>query len=551
VKTAVNRALAVGVLAAVTGLAFLVALTFFRRGGYGEDESYLVHAYFGDATGLTWKSRVQIAGIQIGEIDDITLSGARARLELRIRNDIPLHQDACVTKTFPSALLPDAVLEAVPGTPEKPLLKDLPEEKREITCVRSAATAQQVMDAMASIAQDVQAITGDLAKTVSGNQGSLREIVENLARITSQVDDVMGENSQALQDILTNTRDLTGDLAEMSSREKDRVSNIARNIEQLTGQLRVVVASVQEIIDPQAGAPGAGGGAPLTKEQQRAQAEAQGVRQSLDKLNTSLTRLDEIVAKVGEGKSVAGKLLVDERLGRQLGNAVDTVSDYVDRVNRLQIQLQLRSEWLLNQTFAEGRPGTKIYFSARLLPRPDKYYLLELVSDPRGVDSVTTETVTTGTGDASTSVTTTRRLNEEKLTFSFQLAKRYGPLTFRIGIIEGSGGAGTDLHLLDDSLQLSASIYQFSRAFQGTTSTADRAVYPRAKVWLNYYFLQHFFVTTGVDDFLNQWQTGRYPGGRLFNIGTDVFFGGGVYFTDDDLKTLLGSGVGGAAGAMP
>jgi phospholipid/cholesterol/gamma-HCH transport system substrate-binding protein len=304
---------------------------------------------------------------------------------------------------------------------------------------------------------------------------------------------------------------------------------------------------VQDIIDPQAGGPAPSGGAPLTPAERQAREEARGVRQSLDRLNSSLTRLDEIVAKVGEGKSVAGKLLVDERLGRQLGNAVENVSDYLDRVNRLQIQLQLRSEWLLNQTFAEGRPGTKIYFSARLLPKPDKFYLVELVSDPRGVETVTTETVTTGTDPA---VVTTRRLNEEKLTFSFQLGKRYGPLTFRIGIIEGSGGAGTDLHLLNDSLQLSASIYQFSRAFQDTAGNADRAVYPRAKVWLNYYFLQHFFLTTGVDDFLNQWQTGRYPGGRLFNIGTDVFFGGGVYFTDDDLKTLLGSGAGSAAGAL-
>jgi phospholipid/cholesterol/gamma-HCH transport system substrate-binding protein len=65
---------------------------------------------------------------------------------------------------------------------------------------------------------------------------------------------------------------------------------------------------------------------------------------------------------------------------------------------------------------------------------------------------------------------------------------------------------------------------------------------------MNYYFLQNFYVTTGVDDFLNAWRSGSYPGGRSFNVGTDVFFGGGFYFTDDDLKTLLGSG---AASAMP
>src|SRR5512138_2860135 len=96
VKPAWNRALAVGVLAAVTGVAFVLALTFFRKGGFSDKDSYLVHADFPDATGLTWKSRVQIAGIQIGEVSDITLLGAKARLDIRIKNGIELHTDACL-----------------------------------------------------------------------------------------------------------------------------------------------------------------------------------------------------------------------------------------------------------------------------------------------------------------------------------------------------------------------------------------------------------------------------------------------------------------------
>ncbi len=162
------------------------------------------------------------------------------------------------------------------------------------------------------------------------------------------------------------------------------------------------------------------------------------------------------------------------------------------------------------------------------------------------MDTYKTETVTT---PAAQTITTTRT-NEQKLTFSLQLGKRYGPVTFRIGIIEGSGGGGADLHLLRDSLQLSASIYQFSRAYQSSTLTGTEVMlYPRAKVWLNYYFFQHLFLTTGVDDFLNRWRQGNYPGflgGRSFNIGTDVFFGAGLYFNDDDLKTLLGAGAGSA-----
>lgn len=564
-KPVVNKALAVGVLTALVGGLFLVALTFIRTGGYSERDSYLVHAYFKDATGLTWKSKLQIAGIQVGEVVGIGLEGPRARLDIRVKEGIELHADACFVKTYPSALLPDAVLEASPGSPETPILSELPEEQREVKCVREAATVQQVTDMMAAIAKDIQTITGDLALTVSGDQGSMREIVENLARVTRQVDDVVAQNSDRLSAILENTRGFTGALAEISERDKEKVHAIARNVEELTARLNLVVASVQDIVDPEAAQPGAPGrpgaqgapaapGAPgaesptgtppsaLAARETATSSEARGVKQAVDRLSASLAKLDDMMAKVSDGKSVAGKLLVDERLGRQVGSAIEGVSDYVDRLTKLQIQLNLRSEWLLNQSIENGTPGTKIYFAARLLPKPDKFYLVELVSDPRGVDTVTTETVTT---DAGGTTRLTRRLNEEKLTFSAQIGKRYGPFTFRAGIIEGSGGVGSDLHLLKDRLQFSASLYQFSRAFQDGDGNVDEAAYPRAKVWLNYYFWDHFYVTTGADDFLNKWQTGRYPGGRQFSIGTDVFFGGGLYFTDDDLKTLLGS-VGGA-----
>src|SRR6266550_7063119 len=119
-----TKAFLVGLLVAVCGGAFLVAFTFFKKGGYGEKDSYLVYAYFNDASGLTWKSRVQIAGIQVGEVEKVRLEGDRARLDIRIKNDIVMRQDACFTKRLPSPLLPDALLDVALGNPKAPAMKD-------------------------------------------------------------------------------------------------------------------------------------------------------------------------------------------------------------------------------------------------------------------------------------------------------------------------------------------------------------------------------------------------------------------------------------------
>src|SRR5512137_2357537 len=211
-KPTLNRALAVGLLVAVAGGLFLVAFTFFRKGGLATRDSYPVTAVFDDVTGLAWKSKVQVAGIAIGEVTDIQLTGEKALVTIRVKNDIPLRENACLTKRFPSALLPDALLEATIGSAPAPLLRDVPADRRRITCVREAANVAKLMESLSKIAADIQVVSSDLAKTVGGTQGSVREIIENLTAVTRSVDRLLEENSSKVAGILSNTEALTGEL---------------------------------------------------------------------------------------------------------------------------------------------------------------------------------------------------------------------------------------------------------------------------------------------------------------------------------------------------
>ena len=514
-KPLLNKAFTVGLLAAAAAVAFIVAFTFFQKGGYSGRDSYTVFAFFGDATGLTWKSRVQIAGIQVGEVEQITLEGQRARLQLRIRKDIDFRADGCLTKRFPSALLPDALLDAVPGSLRAPSLRDLPPEQREVKCVDEGVSVAKLMGSLEKISNDISAVTGELAGTMRGEQGSIRDIIENLARITANLDRTVAESQGKVRAILDSTEALTGTLADVTSRDKERYHAIAKNVEEASARLNDVLASLQD-----------------KGELKGAVADA---RAALEKLNASLEDVKKTTAAIAEGKGVAGKLLTDERLGEKVGNALDGISNYVDRLVKLQLQVDLRSEWLLSQR------GAKTYFGLRLLPRPDKYYIFELVNDPRGGSTQTVEVDSSQVNNGPvTTTTTTKQIYDNRLFFSLEFAKRYGPTTFRVGIIESSGGVGADLHLLDDSLKISFNLYQFSR---------PQTDWARAKLWADYHFLRYFYVTAGADDILTTWRSGRYPGGPRFSVGRDVFFGGGITFTDDDLKTLVsigGSALGGA-----
>ncbi len=512
-RSALNRALAVGLLVAIAGAVFLVAFTFFRKGGLGARDSYAVTATFDDVTGLSWKSRVQVAGIAVGEVTDIELQGDKARVTIRVKNDIPFHANACLTKRFPSALLPDALLEASLGSAPSPLLRDLPAEERQIVCVREAANVAKLMESLSHIATDIQVVSSDLAKTVGGQQGSIREIIENVTQVTRSVDKLLEQNAGRVSAILENTQSFTGELRSIAEQDADRYRSIARNVDEASQKLNRVLGSVEEAVGP---------GQPELRE------SVQGARQALQKLNKTLDDVQSVTSKVAAGQGVAGKLLVDEQLGEKVGMAAESVSDYVNRISAWQLFVNIRSEYLVNYG------GTRAYFGVTLMPKPDKYYIFELMTDPRGYNTVVTETATTTNQTTGTSVTTTttRSINEQRLAITAMFGKRWGDLVGRVGLIESSGGVGVDYLLLDDRLKLSLNIYGWTRP------TVD--TWPRTKFWADWRVIPNFYLTAGVENLLNAYNFGN---------GREYFVGAGLFFTDQDLRALLVGNGAAAAGA--
>jgi len=67
-------------------------------------KGYTVFARMADASGIAQRSQVRIAGIAVGSIDSIKLEEGRARIDMRIKSDVPIYEDATVIKSSSSLL---------------------------------------------------------------------------------------------------------------------------------------------------------------------------------------------------------------------------------------------------------------------------------------------------------------------------------------------------------------------------------------------------------------------------------------------------------------
>src|SRR5580692_12727877 len=117
-----SQAAKVGLFVLLTGAAAYGIYRFVSPQVSG-GEGFTVHAYIRDATGLATRSRVTIAGIPVGTLESIKLEHGEARLDVKVRADVALFDNATLGKKSAS-LLGESIVVLTPGTSDHPPLHD-------------------------------------------------------------------------------------------------------------------------------------------------------------------------------------------------------------------------------------------------------------------------------------------------------------------------------------------------------------------------------------------------------------------------------------------
>jgi phospholipid/cholesterol/gamma-HCH transport system substrate-binding protein len=273
-------------------------------------------------------------------------------------------------------------------------------------------------------------------------------------------------------------------------------------VQQILENVRVVTSEVREMV-----ARGEGGREPAMVGDVRQIVER--VKTASESLDSALRNIDEATARIERGEGTLGRLSRDERLIDEVEGVAETVNDFVGGLNRLQTIVTLRTDYL----FLMG--AMKNYVEVRLQPREDKYYAIEIVSDPRGLTRFEQVDVDTTNPNDPPHYREVRTVTTNTFRFSLQFAQRFGPFTGRFGIKESTGGAGLDLLLFGDRFELRQDLYGFGEV-----------VIPRWRVSLGYEFVRRLWLLGGVDDILT-------------DNRRDYFAGLQLRFNDEDLKTIL------------
>lgn len=271
------------VLIVAIALLFYMSLRV-ERFGFLKDRGYDLLVYLDHAGGLDTRSTVQLAGVAIGRVKSVSIEGLKAKVVLRIREDVKIPVDSVlVVKT--EGVLGERYIDIIPG------------KERRFYTPGSSIEQKEMMPSFDEVFRRVE-------KAATSFEGFLRDIGSTF-----------GEKERTnIKKSLENIRSSTEHFSDILSRNKE-------NIEEFTGSIKRIVKEVEE---------GKGTLGLLLKDDTVYWEAKEVIGEAKEVVQTIKT----IAKDVDEGKGSFGKFLKDDSIYTEAKEALRNIKEVTETINK-------------------------------------------------------------------------------------------------------------------------------------------------------------------------------------------------------------------------
>ncbi len=494
-----TRALKIGIFFIICSCC--AGIYIYKSADFFEGSTKTYYALADDAMGLLRDSNILVSGVVVGKLDKIGLENGKAKFTLKISKDLAVYENAKLEKVMES-MLGTYVLALEPGDSSVPVLK----ENDYIKNVKTDSGMSAAMDKVTEIMEKTDALMEKVLERE--NQEKLNKIIDMLVRMTENTSQNVEGNMKMLSSVLKDMSEVMHKVNAKSDAEMEKLSKILENTLRVTDRIAEISNGKDEKLNQTLD--------DLRSSLKLIADELAASRGAMQEMREITSNVNQITEKVAKGEGTVGKLLTDDKLYQDITKVSDKLSDYADTLLGMKVYVDAHSNYMVFDN------AFKTYFDITLQPRKDRFYMLGVVDDPRGNVSHTVTTHMTDVDGTTYIVEDDKTVVSDKLKFNLQIGRIFGPVALRGGIFQNKAGLGLDYNPWK-YVSLSAEIFDFSSGgapqlrIQGLARPFLWTIEPFS--WL--------YVTAGGEDLIN---------GRR-----DLYFGLGLRFNDDDLKSVVSS----------
>ncbi len=448
-------------------------------------KSYSISAKINDGSGLKDKAKVKLKGVDIGYVEKVTLLDNDVVTKLMIDEGVKIPLDSIIVISQDS-LLGGKFLDIKPGISTETLKPNalLAKEEKVSSIADASTAADEAFQEIKFLVHDIRDIFN------SGGKSDIQDTLANLREFSELLASISKEDNQTIHEILTNTNNTINKFANMS----DEISITSQEFSKVGKGINKDLPQIMARLDA------------ITK-------YLEGVSSTLDsKLPTAIDKFVKLEDNLndtidGNKDKLSSALTSVDGFFSESSETMQKVDKYLDGMIKSELHVEMRSD----EVYDDGG-YSKSHLNLTLKPDPTRYYMLGVTSGPSfEADSKFAQ------GYAGN-----KKHESGDFLLSAQYGKRFDDLLFRVGLIEGQGGFGVDYFALNDTLKVSANMFDFNAVNDIRGNNLNLTTTMR------YQFFKHINAYVSANNILN-------------SKANSMSAGLGVSFVDNDLKNLLGT----------
>ena len=192
------------------------------------EKGYEINIVFNDIQGLLKQAKVQVAGVNVGYVKDITLDDGRARVTVWLDKDVKIYKDTGAF-IFSSGIIGVKFIQLSPGTRTTGLLKN-GDTIVGVDPISIDKMFDKTQMAVNSLLDSIRGITTD---------SSIKTIIANLDKFSAD----LKNSSKDFKQITTNLKGVSSDIKKISS--DGRIEQIMKKTDSAISSLEKISKKVE------------------------------------------------------------------------------------------------------------------------------------------------------------------------------------------------------------------------------------------------------------------------------------------------------------------
>ncbi len=280
----------------VVGILLLVFVTLkIEKFQLGKKAGYLLSIYFDTAPGLDRNSPVRVAGVHLGDVENVSLEEGKAKITFRLPLHVVLYKDA---KAYlkSEGFLGEKYVEITPGTPGYPKL----EPNGVVEQGAPPADVEQFIANMSGIREEIKEVVkplGDVLKAVDTKK--VESVINNIDRFSGQLPTLAQDSKETIQ----------------------KAKEAFTRIEEIGDKVKKGEGTLGKLITDDA-------------VYQEAKKTIETAREAIEKVKGTAETLQNVSEKIERGEGTLGKLIKDEALYQEAKETVQSIKGIAEKVEK-------------------------------------------------------------------------------------------------------------------------------------------------------------------------------------------------------------------------